>query len=626
MDRNNNLFNPSKEFFIIDSNNLDKVENKLFGFALKNNDIIRDTYIEEENIYNGAFINIISSDSEIVISQDFMGSYGLYIYQNKNYFAISNSFVYLLDYLKFSKEKISFNNEYANAFLSGDIYSLSYDKTLINEINVVERNAKIHIDKISKNLSFEYLDFEENSVDVDSQMFFDILDNWYLYWINFIRNLKTKTNNIRVDLSGGFDSRLTFLLFLGAGINFNEIWINSTDDKLHTHEVDFKIASEIANHYGFKLNDKNNINLTSKNFSIQDILNISSYLKLGFHKQFNFKNEKRLSTEYLFGGTGGECIRHYYKMNEKEFINKQLYFPYGDINYTDLINSTTNIVKDSCNKIRNKFVRLNRKWDEDYLTINLFRDTYCRNHFCKQTLEEYFANQIRISPLLDINLHKLKLGEDQKTNKDLLNTIIFTRYNKDILNFKFEHGEINKEILNKALELNSKYPLNIELPKDMVSINSEIVFNSDTINNCPKIPIEEIKKVYMDFLSANSTQKFLELFYDKQLISCIITDSSNRQYHSLQLSQPLIAIYKVLKDVIINENYRNNYVSDFILYSNNVYSKRLNNENYINTREKIKNSFIENIFSIKNEYRKTNKIKILTVMFIKFKFNVNKER
>ena len=49
----------------------------------------------------GAYIMIKKNEEEIRISQDYFGSFGLYLYENKNkdYFALSNSFLLLEEYL-----------------------------------------------------------------------------------------------------------------------------------------------------------------------------------------------------------------------------------------------------------------------------------------------------------------------------------------------------------------------------------------------------------------------------------------------------------------------------------------------------------------------------------------------
>ena len=92
-----------KEFFIIDSDNLDLQETKLYGYIISSdsNTVIQET-VEDSSMLSpdGAYIFVCKEKDSLVIHQDFNGSYGLYLYQDDNYFCISNSFLKIVDYLK----------------------------------------------------------------------------------------------------------------------------------------------------------------------------------------------------------------------------------------------------------------------------------------------------------------------------------------------------------------------------------------------------------------------------------------------------------------------------------------------------------------------------------------------
>ena len=70
------LFN--EEFFIIDSNNLCSVEEKLYGFILNNGEVIYDSNIDKLT-GEGTYVLVKNLEDKISIFQDFNGSYGLYI-------------------------------------------------------------------------------------------------------------------------------------------------------------------------------------------------------------------------------------------------------------------------------------------------------------------------------------------------------------------------------------------------------------------------------------------------------------------------------------------------------------------------------------------------------------------
>ena len=70
------------EFFVIDSENLDEINGRLYGFSI-NDGIL----VENENYNNqqeltgeGAYVYISIDNDTISIFQDFMGSYGLYLF------------------------------------------------------------------------------------------------------------------------------------------------------------------------------------------------------------------------------------------------------------------------------------------------------------------------------------------------------------------------------------------------------------------------------------------------------------------------------------------------------------------------------------------------------------------
>ena len=125
---------------------------------------------------------------------------------------MSNSFIYLVDYIK-TKHKITLNKDYANYLLIADLCSEICEYTIVNEIKMLDRNAIIEIDKTSKLLKIDYIDYKENTVEIGSDECFDILDNWYNRWTNIIKKLSLENSNISTDLSGGMDSRLILLLF-----------------------------------------------------------------------------------------------------------------------------------------------------------------------------------------------------------------------------------------------------------------------------------------------------------------------------------------------------------------------------------------------------------------------------
>lgn len=287
MSKSNKLI--EDEFFVIDSNNLNEINQKLYGYSIQDENIIFNNEVDVNNLNeNGSYVYVDVNDSEIKILQDFNGCYGLYLYKSEDYFAISNSFLKLVEYLKDIKP-ISLNKDYANSFLFADLYSFSYEETLINEIKTLPRNQQVIINKKNKTIDFKKKDYKEHTIDLDSKEGFETLDNWFYKWTNIIRNIKSKTNNLSIHLAGGLDTRIILALALSSNIDLDKINVFSYTDDKHTHKEDYIIASEIAEKFNFKLNKSVFSEDIDKFTDVNTSLDISFYPKLGFHKQMYFK-------------------------------------------------------------------------------------------------------------------------------------------------------------------------------------------------------------------------------------------------------------------------------------------------------------------------------------------------
>ena len=158
--------------------------------------------------------------NEIKINQDFYGSFGLYIYENKNekYFALSNSFLQLEEYL-IGKQNISFNKDFADNFIISELYTPLIYETMIKETIKLPSNTVIIINIIKKTFQLLYIDYKENTVPLESEEGLKILDNWVDKWAYIIRSLKRQTNNFAFDLSRWFDSCIVISLLMSSGID-----------------------------------------------------------------------------------------------------------------------------------------------------------------------------------------------------------------------------------------------------------------------------------------------------------------------------------------------------------------------------------------------------------------------
>lgn len=122
-----NYFNIQNEFFLIDSTNLDSVKTRFYGYSIQDTGIYEEDNLDEKAIAGldgcGCYIYVKADNGKITIQQDFNGSYGIYLYQNGDYFALSNSFYMLTEHLK-EKYTLTLNKDYCNHILSDALSSI----------------------------------------------------------------------------------------------------------------------------------------------------------------------------------------------------------------------------------------------------------------------------------------------------------------------------------------------------------------------------------------------------------------------------------------------------------------------------------------------------------------------
>ncbi len=166
-----NYFDVEKEFFLIDSDNLDTIKTRLYGYSIQATGIYEDDNLTEDAAKNfdgrGCYVYVEVRDGKITITQDMNGCWGIYLFRHGDYFALSNSFFRLMDHIKF-RYPLTANRDYCHYLLVNGLCSHAYSETAINEIRQIERNAVLQIDAAKKTLAIELLDYREHTVIVDS--------------------------------------------------------------------------------------------------------------------------------------------------------------------------------------------------------------------------------------------------------------------------------------------------------------------------------------------------------------------------------------------------------------------------------------------------------------------------
>lgn len=542
-----------KNFFFVDTNNLDTVETRLYGFCIANDlEMERNLSFEDvefSQVYsNGTYVLIQNIDDNIYISQDYSGSCGIYLFRQGDYFALSNSFLLLVDKLA-AEFTLTFNYDYANAYIVSRFCSLAYSETLVNEIEVLPRNVQVVIDKREKSVELVDIDYQEHSVEIASVEGLQLLDRWYAKWIHIIRKLVGDSNNLMCGLSGGFDSRLIFGLFLHAGIDLDKVCFNSHENA----KEDYKVASQIAEHFSVSLNSKEQEGEITE-LGLEECINNQFYVKLGFHREIYWATTQYSQKPiFSFGGGGGECIRTWNFKKPKIYLEDECKGGGARYRHIDASESVRKIIRHAYEKTAAKFPAADADGPE--LTQLMFRETGYRNHFGKNRMVAYNANNICLSPLMDSDLGKIYSCNRVNTDLDLLMAMIYIRYYPELLEFPFEGGRsICQETLEYAKKINEILPFHRTTSKNIAVSQKRLIYLGDNkvfYSQKESICGSDAERLIYDVFKSDKVHKMIAACFHEDMYGYADGCTKIQKFQPLIEVIPLVSVYVVL-DMISN--------------------------------------------------------------------------
>ena len=525
---------------------------------------------------NGAWVLVEKRDNRIEITQDYMGSFGLYLYKSDRYFAVSNSFELLIESIPCSLP-LTLNNDYIDYYLVSSLSAHSCEETPFNEIVMLDRNSKVIISKGT--CEIEHVDYHEGSVEINSKKALEVLDKWYEKWGALIRNINEAHCNIRTDLSGGFDSRLVLALFLGSGIDINAIRVNSIKDDEHTHKEDYEIATDISNAYGFKLN-RDNFSNKCEYMPVRDIIENSIYCKSCAHKQFYLKRTSYVHRQFSFAGGGGEIHRGYWsdfnKMYDHE-ISGYKSLPGEQI--VAIGDSIKRVMDRSCNYVCKKY---SLKRQSEFFGNYFYRENRARLHSARAQVESYACNEIILNPLLDYELGLLK------NNTSELCSLIIYRYQPKLADFKFDSGrELNPDIVKYVKNILDKYGGYLDNIEQ--NSNNPYTIGDFHIKGLRKpVSIEFIQKMLSTFCHSEYVTQLFAKYDHFDILDRLLQKCEKRTFNKMQEYYGIISLSKVYE--VYEKHLVNNKLGYYKWFSDvNVKNRSSDNPEYYAARIDIKN-------------------------------------
>lgn len=192
-----------QNFLFIDSDNYKDIKTKFYGFYTGDNEL-------NINVSNGAlldkskggcFMNVINDGKKVIIQQDFFGSYGLFLFQKDNYFAISNSSLLLIYHIK-DRYKLTINKDFVDFISSTREYMpYAFESTYINEIKQLPPNCNIEISLNDGKLSVEKPIYNLCYTSLDSPEAFKIIDDWHDKYHRILSHLTRRKKFVEMHLT-----------------------------------------------------------------------------------------------------------------------------------------------------------------------------------------------------------------------------------------------------------------------------------------------------------------------------------------------------------------------------------------------------------------------------------------
>ena len=526
-------------FFIIDSNNCKNIESKLYGFVIQDNNIIAfkknyNKHIDKKEY--GTYLNILKENNTLIIEQDALGSYGLFLYKNNNYLDIS--------YFKY--------------FMLQDLTSLSITRTPIKEINQLDKDIQVIIDTNTAAIDFKRDKLQKHIYPIDSKESFEILDTWFSKYCSLIQSLYHADINVQTMLSGGKDSRAVLTLFHHLNL-LQKINIYSSQGENDRERTDYAIASQIAKQYHFQLNAKE-IDTASNQFSRELDIMLTFMMQLGIHKEFYFSDCYLKKPVFCFGGLGGEALRNVWTDAQDDFIKKYTW------NLEELIDNSrdyqTEIIEES-------FSYLKQITNENPGSA-LYSYARTKMHAGKVMAICLPKNYFYINPFTDPYLQLINTKSNSHDDL-LLFSIIYQRYMPGVIDIPFDKEQIGEAVIKQADEIQKKYPKHIEIKDNFIIDMGERVIPEPDNENSSKDPQEILSALF----NSKEIKNFSSYFFgDKLYTYCDKQEKNTTMFMNHSNPNTLVSLYILFNTILTHRFDFNSYLHSAPLNENSP-SKKL---------------------------------------------------
>ena len=390
------------DIFVIDKNNYKEQKDLFFGYK-----IIDD---------NGFWLQVKWINNVLNISSSFVSPI-IAIYKYKDYWAISNSIYFLTQYIQQLNMPLTIDKE-VSELIDSVWYSVNYiqDKTYYKEITILPNFINIKI--TDGNIEINEIPNTLQSIDLEDSE--HIFRKWYNRYSKFLNQLSNDNSIIKIELSGGRDSRISFVLAYQNNINISEIISYKKKHAYRLSQNTFSSDYVISNNILKKFNKDHLLNI--------DILTTDKYIDLPIHPclLFHYGNTNRINSKL----TVKEELN---SLGKRRIRDKKVYFLTGNAS----------------------------ECYSQYNYNNQFLLGWVRRRTINGALTaKYTGDKIIIMPFLDKDLLSVSCND-----LNLVQCIIYKKFFPYLLEFPFTNGAddyyyFSEDTLKKADDIIKKWETN----------------------------------------------------------------------------------------------------------------------------------------------------------------------
>lgn len=588
----------SQNFFFMTSGNYESFESCFYGYSIGEDAI----YIHEnpdhellEKYTAGVWVNIVADERRIIIQQDYFCSFGLYVFRNGGFWAVSNNLLHMIQLLRDNYE-LSINHEYISLFIAQRSLLSAVGETVINEIRELGQEQYLEINKKDGSLNIVNMAHDKYSIELCSKEALNLLDGWHNKYKNIFGFLAANGYNVTVELSGGMDSRAALACVIPLLRDGKDVNVYSIKRDDHTFKEDYKIAQQIADVYGFSLKDANP-QASSLPVNNEDRIWFQLYCAFFVSDNQLYFDRYLATPSFKCTGYGGEVLRAYGHGGRNEYMGEYLYK--YDFNSKELIKNIEVFLSRQFS-----YLDVNYPEDSDFEDAKkIYLHSRVRNHFMRNALAGSLINNFAISPLLDPELRKLDIRQSLHSDPNMLFAIIYDRYLPEISEMGFNARRfIAKETMEKAQELNCSFPpaTSQQCSTVKLSIKQLAVEPSEIINKQDKLQ----DYLYKSYCSCDVKMKIIHDFNYEIYYFPISRYKQGGWSQCNQLTRMLTIYYldNILKNKsifphIYEQYYKTGYVKDFLGLINSARIDMINEGPAGNTLNLISSNDPDLVFS-----------------------------